>query len=73
MDSDKIFFILCVLGIIATLLLSPDYNGKPNAESSVINLGVHFYKMKFEDHEYLALNRKGYFIHSESCPCKKGK
>ena len=73
MNSDKIFFILCVLGIIAVLLLSPEYNGKSNTEASVIYLDVSFYKLKFEDHEYLALNRKGYFIHSESCPCKKGK
>ena len=33
-----------------------------------------FTKITFEGHEYLALNfrHNGHFIHSESCPCKKG-
>lgn len=75
MDDNKQFLVMIGLTIIIVCYFYSQLNTQSNKESnnnySVID--VYFYKMKFEDHEYLALNRKGYFIHSESCPCKKGK
>lgn len=60
------------IAILAMLIASTLRPIRPaNAETHVIKDPIVF-KHLFEGHEYLSIGGN-YIIHSESCPCRKGK
>ena len=68
-----------VLVITSALLLAgcEEHTDTAPAQSNVKyyrrTIGTSIYSICIEGHEYIILNgdRKGFIVHSESCPCKK--
>lgn len=65
-----------ILGIILTIaiIIIGLVNGNVSETSTIDSSDFAFTKITFEGHDYLilAFGHNGHFIHSESCPCKKG-
>jgi hypothetical protein len=68
-----LIFMLVTIAIIG-LVDSSRSPANASEGSTIDRSDCAFAKITFEGHDYLALNfrNNGHFIHSESCPCKKG-
>lgn len=58
--------LISILALMISSTLQP-----ANAETLVLK-NANIFKYQFEGHDYISTGGN-YFIHSESCPCKKGK
>ena len=71
-DIRIMFYAIFILLItVAILGIITDQKNRANASDIYVN-DYAFNKVRFEGHDYLFRGKNPYFIHSESCPCKKG-
>jgi hypothetical protein len=63
--------IVCAIIVMLILITCFSNKGK-TASAETITFNPNVFKFKFEGHDYISTGGD-YFIHSESCPCKKGK
>lgn len=76
-DIRIMFYAIFILMLTVAIIGFVNSSRRPANASEGSNIDrsdCAFTKITFEGHDYLALSfrHNGHFIHSESCPCKKG-